>query len=291
MSDCTEKNVLQWSITRSNQEVLAQNLGIFTPLCTVRYVREHTEFEGLLPWLVARSNLKFCMFSVTETLEGSVFDRLLGNLSGNLSASLFQDTSCTAFTQGVRVKWYRHLHTSVLPWCCIGSWRLEQNLKKKDFTKPSNLIKVFWSIFSTPAKAIEIKKECKADEMKEKKNFWWNENEVVCRDVTDPKEGDGLKIWKSRLKTNVPVFCVTFRDKRHQAGFVDFSFWSFLLSRSYVIRFEAADVGVGVLSEIFLFHWLSVTSDEEVFVRNTSFGIHSFWKDSPNGFSRTQVEA
>ncbi len=47
ISDCTEKNVLQWSITRSNE----RSIGIFTPLCTVRYVREHTEFEGLLPGL------------------------------------------------------------------------------------------------------------------------------------------------------------------------------------------------------------------------------------------------
>ncbi len=33
---------------------------------SVRYVREHTEFEGLLPRLMPRSNPKFCMFSITE---------------------------------------------------------------------------------------------------------------------------------------------------------------------------------------------------------------------------------
>ncbi len=33
---------------------------------TLGYVRGHTEFEGLPPPLMPLSNLKFCVFSITE---------------------------------------------------------------------------------------------------------------------------------------------------------------------------------------------------------------------------------
>ena len=53
-----EKNVLQWSVMKCWLKHWKFCLG---------YVREHTEFEGLLRWLMPRSNLKFCMFSITES--------------------------------------------------------------------------------------------------------------------------------------------------------------------------------------------------------------------------------
>ncbi len=62
-----KKNVLQWSVTRG----VGLNTLHFAGFGTLGYVREHTEFEGLLPWLMPRSNLKFCMFSITESAQNS----------------------------------------------------------------------------------------------------------------------------------------------------------------------------------------------------------------------------
>ncbi len=42
------------------------NTVYFAVFGTLGYVREQTEFEGLLPRLTPGSNLKFCMFSITE---------------------------------------------------------------------------------------------------------------------------------------------------------------------------------------------------------------------------------
>ena len=62
-----EKNVpKRMSSSEASLEVLAQTLHVLLCFGTLAYVREHTEFEGLLPWLMPRSNLKFCMFSITD---------------------------------------------------------------------------------------------------------------------------------------------------------------------------------------------------------------------------------
>ena len=50
-------------------EVLVQTLDTlanFHSFDTLGYVREPTKFEGLLPRLMPRSNLKFCRFSITD---------------------------------------------------------------------------------------------------------------------------------------------------------------------------------------------------------------------------------
>ena len=41
------------------------NTVCFAVFGTLGYVREHAEFEGLLPRLMPQRNLKFCMFSIT----------------------------------------------------------------------------------------------------------------------------------------------------------------------------------------------------------------------------------
>ena len=56
-----KKNVLQWSLTRSADS----DTAYFAMFGTLGYIREHIEFEGLLPRLMPQSNLKFCMFSIT----------------------------------------------------------------------------------------------------------------------------------------------------------------------------------------------------------------------------------
>ncbi len=43
---------------------VGSNTGNFASFGTSGYVREHTEFEGLLPQLSPQSNFKFCMFSI-----------------------------------------------------------------------------------------------------------------------------------------------------------------------------------------------------------------------------------
>ena len=60
-----KKNVLQSGVTRS----VAKKTGHLVNFCIVwslGYVRERTEFEGLLPQLMPRSNLKFCICSLLQ---------------------------------------------------------------------------------------------------------------------------------------------------------------------------------------------------------------------------------
>ena len=85
---------------------------------TLGYVREHTEFEGLLPQLMPRSNLKFCVFSVTEwtcAQESCLF--FSPQLSGLVLVSkfvLFQNKE-------QKTKWVK--------FTCVGSTSISYDLR------------------------------------------------------------------------------------------------------------------------------------------------------------------